>query len=115
VALGTCEGANEVQRRTAVSMVVAAACFACRRAARVWPKSAGAAELKLKIRRPGGVRVCEIEREERGGGGVFMGGLDLDEGLGFQGGVSLIRRRRRSCARARLCEKDDRWASPVSL
>jgi hypothetical protein len=55
-------------------MVVAAVCFACRRAARVRPKSAGAVEIELEFRRPGGMRFCEIAREERGGGGVFMGG-----------------------------------------
>jgi hypothetical protein len=69
-----CEGADEVERRTADSMVVAAVCFACRRAARVRLKSAGAAEIELEFWQPGGMCVCEIAREERGGRAVFMGG-----------------------------------------
>jgi hypothetical protein len=110
---------DEVQQRTTVSMVVAAACFACRRAARVRPKSAGAAELKLKIRRPGGVRVCEIEREERegaegylwGGGGARRGrGARVSGGHRLDPTVAEISR-----ARAGLCERDDRRAPPISL
>jgi hypothetical protein len=52
-------------------------------------------------------------RRERARGGIYRG-LDLAKGLGF-GGVGLIRRRRRSRARAGLCERDDRQAPPVSL
>jgi hypothetical protein len=75
-----CGGADEVQWRTADLMVVVAVCFACRRAARVHPKSAGAAEIELEFRWPRGVRVCEIEREERGGGGDIYGGLAWQRG-----------------------------------
>jgi hypothetical protein len=75
-----CGGADEVQRRTADSMVVAAVCFACRWAARVRQKSAGAAEIKLKFRWPRGVRVCEIEREERGRGEGIYGRLAWPRG-----------------------------------
>jgi hypothetical protein len=41
-------------------------------------------------------RSCEVEKGcgEKGGGGVFKGGLGLGEGLGL-GHVGLIRRRRR--------------------
>jgi hypothetical protein len=48
----------------------------------------GSAVMRPRILRPGGVLLCEFWREERGGGGDFIGGEILGEGLGFRGGAS---------------------------
>jgi hypothetical protein len=50
----------------------------------------GSAVMRPRILWPGGVLLCEFWREERGGGGDFIGGEILDEGLGFRGGCYLV-------------------------
>jgi hypothetical protein len=64
-------------------MVVVATLIACWRGARAWPEVAVAAACSEEILTAWRLMRCGFLEKKRGGGGVYMGDLDLARGLGF--------------------------------
>jgi hypothetical protein len=74
VLLGTGGGDDGAQRRTADSMVAVASTNWPRVLAERRLECAASAEIDLRFRWPGGVRVCVIAGEKRGSRGYLWGG-----------------------------------------
>jgi hypothetical protein len=105
-----------VRRSTANPMVGVVRWIASWRGARAPPELADAAASKRAIWQPGGVELMQFVGEKRGGRGLFKGGRDLREGLGFWARGCGSDDAGGRCDRAgHWCEEDaDRWAPPVS-
>jgi hypothetical protein len=71
---------------------------------------------RARFRQRGHVREVVTGCGERGGGGGFIGGFGLDEGLGLQRSGRIQRRQREACPRRtpRREVADDRRAPPIS-
>jgi hypothetical protein len=69
---GGCD--DEVRQGMASALVVVAAWIACRSGARARPELAGAAAIMRAIRRVWCTNACGVCGEERGEGGVYIGG-----------------------------------------